>query len=861
MANCRSVVKKLESVGDYFENEGHLFGILTETWVSESNEIKLREDFSELYGLDFIVKNRRGRGGGVGIVSKRNEINFKEHAFYAGSYEAVCARATLVAEKKLLNVFACYYPPSMKQVDVDGMNELIMDEILRIQSNEKETPYIIIAGDMNLKNVDCFLNIAGINLINTGPTRKDAHLDLCYTNCKIVDTNVHIPLWSFEGVDSDHRVVSYVAQFTKKKFEYTKTRSRKCTKKGEEDFCRLITDTDWAEMDSIPLVDKKTEWLHGKIESYMNICFPMKTRKIRSDEDPWITDHIRDRIKIRNDTFRFDGRGRRWKAMKNEVREKIALSRKAYYDREIEKIRNASDKRSLAYTALKNLNCSARPKQWSICHLDNEKEEIQIAEEIADYFNNVNSEYDIVLKEKVPTTYDRPIYNLSNEMIVKRIKDSKKPNSIVPGDLPPKLLNRLAETIAIPAGKIFNCVPLQKWPALWKLEYQTIIPKKPNPQGFAELRNLSCTNFLSKVLESFVIDSIRSEIELSELQYGGLKGCGTDNFLVEVWNNILETLDEKERAISIMSVDFSKAFNRLDHQACLDKMAEKSASNQTLSMVFSFLSKREMCVKSGDRFTNTRQVQGGSPQGTKLGNLLFCIAIDDITVPENGNETEKISPAQDPISPISAIPDHYRPTVTSTPALDDSFNANPYGIRRKKRVVNDTTNFSMLSEEEYNDVDTWEVGYIDDINVGEPLKMENVISTFSTRKELKEIRSKGCEVAFTVIQTNGKKVGMQINPLKTQLICISSNNFADVKRRTLNLLDTKGLKLLDTWGLKLLDTEGLKLLDTFSGGLKLLDTRGLKLLDIFSEGLKLLDTFFEEPQFVRHQGLKLLDTF
>lgn len=186
--------------------------------------------------------------------------------------------------------------------------------------------------------------------------------------------------------------------------------------------------------------------------------------------------------------------------------------------------------------------------------------------------------------------------------------------------------------MSAPVCKIFNDVAREKvWPSLWKMEYQTVIPKKPNPTEFSQLRNLSCTNFLSKILESFIADSIRSEVCLSELQYGGINGCGTDNFLVEMWNNIHETLDRPDSAISLMSVDFSKAFNRMNHQACLEKLVKKNASNQTIQLIGAFLTNRYMCVRTTNCTSKKHLVRGGSPQGTKLGNLLFCLTIDDIT--------------------------------------------------------------------------------------------------------------------------------------------------------------------------------------------------------------------------------------
>ena len=68
-----------------------------------------------------------------------------------------------------------------------------------------------------------------------------------------------------------------------------------------------------------------------------------------------------------------------------------------------------------------------------------------------------------------------------------------------------------------------------------------------------------------------------SEVKLSEKQYGGLKGCGTNHFLMNMWQYILEGLEEDSAAVTLMSVDFSKAFNRMSHKACLIALAKKAA--------------------------------------------------------------------------------------------------------------------------------------------------------------------------------------------------------------------------------------------------------------------------------------------
>ena len=365
-------------------------------------------------------------------------------------------------------------------------------------------------------------------------------------------------------------------------------------------------------------------------------------------------------------------------------------------------------------------------------------------------------------------------------MIVLRIKQSKRPNSSVPGDIPPRLVMRVVNNIAPVLASVYNSVSATGlWPKLWKMEYQTIIPKKGSPSGFEETRNLSCTNFFSKILESFVLDSIASEITISEEQFGGQRGCGTDHFLIETWNNILETLEDPKKVMSLMSVDFSKAFNRLSHVGCLKKLEEKSASNQSLKMVYAFLSERRMRVRSGVIMSSPRHVHGGSPQGTRLGNVLFCIAVDKIAAGYQ-NVGEVSDELQINVSPLRAIPVEYRPVTASTPipAFNDSIEYNPFGMRKKLNTIDDTIETSQLGSFEVNN--TWVASYIDDLNVGEELDIDSGTSTFSTRKEQRLIKAKNSEEIYNNIEVNGSEVGMIINSKKTQLLCISDSIHYDI---------------------------------------------------------------------------------
>ena len=208
----------------------------------------------------------------------------------------------------------------------------------------------------------------------------------------------------------------------------------------------------------------------------------------------------------------------------------------------------------------------------------------------------------------------------------------KKPASQVVGDIPPQLVTEYCDILAIPLHYIFSKIyETLEWPEIWKRETVTVIPKVSSPTSLSELRNLSCTPLFSKLLESFVLEDLKGETSLSEDQYGGIKGSGPDHFLLTTWQEILEGLGEEDgAAATLTSIDFAKAFNRMSHQACLTSLKEHGASVKTISLVSAFLCGRAMSVRIGTTLSDPRPINGGSPQGSILGNYLFCMTTDNL---------------------------------------------------------------------------------------------------------------------------------------------------------------------------------------------------------------------------------------
>ncbi|KAI8482938.1 hypothetical protein Bbelb_393560 [Branchiostoma belcheri] len=153
---------------------------------------------------------------------------------------------------------------------------------------------------------------------------------------------------------------------------------------------------------------------------------------------------------------------------------------------------------------------------------------------------------------------------------------------------------------------------------------------KTRPPSINELRPISLTPTLAKIAEAFISKQLYTDIKsnIDPNQYGCLPGRSTTHCLVDVVNQLTKTSDKRGTVTTLVTTDFAKAFDRVDHSLAVSSLLELGLRSSLAKWICSFLTARQQRVMYKGVYSDWRETTCGLPQGTVLGPLIFLALIN-----------------------------------------------------------------------------------------------------------------------------------------------------------------------------------------------------------------------------------------
>ena len=643
--NIRSVKMHLDM---FLDSHGTSFDILCLC------ETQLNDDLTGVGSIDAydaFHEFRLRKGGGVSLFIKPSlsPIHLPDMSISYPYLECVGAEFTIGSKKSL--ILSLYRPPSGNVTD-------FISEIKTLLTSARNRGYdaIYAAGDFNInllanKNsqaqlVTCMNSFNMYCAINK-PTRVQRGSATLIDHIWV--SNIGSLSNSYIIMDdvTDHFITeAHLLMDSQVKSQPTVVKTRNLNDVNINNFKTELSSHNWNQVLIIDNPSTAYDLFYSDFKSMYDKHFPVVEKRvtIKTRDDSYITPALKSSLIEKRRLHRL---AKKWPLTyydayiryRNTCNAIVKAARDKFYQEKLQS--NMSNPRSMWQTINKVMgrsstvndsvikipaDCNATPADFVNDYFDSSIKSIKESQQKA------NQD---AFKRFLPqsTDFSMRLGKVTEEEVVRHFRKNKS-NACGHDDISPKVVKACVDSIKMPITYIINqTFKTGIFPELLKVAKIIPLHKGGDKTDIKNKRPISILSVFSKVFERAIYSRLSNYLETQNLlimqQHGFRPNKSTESALLNFLNPIYEAIRQKKKAIGVF-IDFSKAFDCLNHTILLAKLENLGIRGSALKLLENYLQSRKQIVFYNKTFSRPITPSFGTPQGSLLGPLLFLIYVNDI---------------------------------------------------------------------------------------------------------------------------------------------------------------------------------------------------------------------------------------